>query len=83
MFGMTVDEWSSTPGFLQQFVSEEDQGSFSWNYWNRVQPLAFPATFRFRGIRKDGSVFAAETDMIPLTYGGHTIALHFVREVRA
>ena len=31
-------------------------------------------TFRFRGIRKDGSAFPAETDMIPLTFGGHTYA---------
>lgn len=81
MFGLTPDEWANTPGFLQHFVHEEDQGLFSWNYWNRVQPLAFPVTFRFRGIRKDGSTFDAETDMIPLTFGGHTVAYHFVRQV--
>lgn len=81
MFGLTADEWAETPGFLQHFVHEEDQGLFSWNYWNRVQPLAFPVTFRFRGIRKDGSAFDAETDMIPLTFGGHTVAYHFVRRV--
>ena len=38
-------------------------------------------TFRFRGVRKDGSAFPAETDMIPLTFGGHTVAYHFVRAV--
>jgi len=44
-----------------------------------VQPLAFPATLRFRAVSKDGSVIQAETDMIPLSFGGHTFAYHFVR----
>ncbi|HZD17940.1 MAG TPA: PAS domain-containing protein [Actinomycetota bacterium] len=81
MFGFTVSELENTPYLLQRLVHEEDQGILSWNYWNRVQPLVFPVTFRFRGVRKDGSTFAAETDMIPLTFGGHTIAYHFVRKV--
>src|SRR4026207_800041 len=73
------DELNDTPHFLQRMVHEDDQQHFSWNYWNRVQALAFPTTFRFRGTRKDGSTFQAETDMIPFTYGGHTFAYHFVR----
>ena len=75
------DELNDTPAFLQRMVHEDDQQHFSWNYWNRVQALAFPTTFRFRGTRKDGSAFLAETDMIPFTYGGHTFAYHFVRNV--
>jgi PAS domain S-box-containing protein len=75
------DELNDTPKFLQRMVHEDDQQHFSWNYWNRVQALAFPTTFRFRGTRKDGSAFQAETDMIPFTYGGHTFAYHFVRNV--
>jgi PAS domain S-box-containing protein len=75
------DELNDTPNFLQGMVHEDDQQHFSWNYWNRVQALAFPTTFRFRGTRKDGSAFQAETDMIPFTYGGHTFAYHFVRNV--
>jgi PAS domain S-box-containing protein len=75
------DELNDTPNFLQRMVDEDDQQHFSWNYWNRVQALAFPTTFRFRGTRKDGSTFQAETDMIPFTYGGHTFAYHFVRNV--
>jgi PAS domain S-box-containing protein len=81
MFGYTVDELENMPYFLQRMVHEVDQENLSWNYWNRVQPLAFPVTFRFRGVRKDGNAFQAETDMIPLTFGGHTIAYHFVRKV--
>jgi PAS domain S-box-containing protein len=75
------DELNDTPSFLQRMVYEDDQQHFSWNYWNRVQALAFPTTFRFRGMRKDGSAFQAETDMIPFTYGGHTFAYHFVRRI--
>jgi PAS domain S-box-containing protein len=80
-FGYTVDELENTPGLLQRLVHEDDQGNFSWNYWNRVQAQAFPVTFRFTGVRKDGSTFRAETEMIPLTYGGHVVAYHFVRRV--
>ena len=83
MFGSSVAALENTPGFLQRFVHEDDQGMFSWSYWNRVQALAFPTTFRFRGVRADGAEFDAETDMIPLTFGGHTIAYHFVRQVGA
>jgi hypothetical protein len=32
-------------------------------------------------MRRDGSAFQAETEMIPLTYGGHTFAYHFDRNV--
>jgi PAS domain S-box-containing protein len=74
-------ELNDTPGLLQRFVHEDDQGMFSWNYWNRVQALAFPATFRFRGVRKDGTEVPLETDMIPMAFGGHTFAYHFVRTV--
>ena len=81
LFGYAVDELENSPYLLQRIVHEDDQGQFSWNYWNRVQALAFPTTFRFRAVRKDGTTFDAETDMIPLTFGGHTIAYHFVRDV--
>jgi PAS domain S-box-containing protein len=75
------DELNDTPHLLQRLVQEDDQELVSWNYWNRVQPLAFPVTFRFRGKRKDGSACLVETDMIPVSYGGHTFAYHFVRSV--
>ena len=81
LFGYTVEEWCATQPFLENFVAEEDRAIFSWNYHNRVATLAFPVTFRFRGLRKDGSRFSAETEMIPITYRGHAVAYHFVRQV--
>jgi PAS domain S-box-containing protein len=82
MFGYdSPDELNNTPYLLQRLVHEDDQQLVSWNYWNRVQALAYPVTFRFRGMCKDGSTCLVETDMVPLTFGGHTFAYHFVRRV--
>jgi PAS domain S-box-containing protein len=76
------DALNNTPLLLQRLVHEDDQQLFSWHYWNRVQAHAFPVTFRFRGMRKDGTTLQVETDMIPLSFGGHTFAYHFVRTLR-
>ncbi|MHB8575494.1 MAG: PAS domain-containing protein [Dehalococcoidia bacterium] len=81
MFGYTVPEWRERPNFLDSFVAEDDQDQYGWNYQHRVAAFAFPVTFRFRGRRKDGSTFAAETDMIPISFQGHAVAYHFVRQV--
>jgi PAS domain S-box-containing protein len=82
LFGYaSADELADTPHLLQRLVHEDDQELFSWMYWHRIQAGSFPVTFRFRGTRKDGSVCQVETDMIPLAYGGHTFAYHFVRVV--
>jgi len=76
-----ADELRDTPSLLQRIVHEDDQQLFSWLYWNRVQAHAFPVSRRFRGVRKDGTTVDAESDLIPLTFGGHTFAYHFVRVV--
>jgi PAS domain-containing protein len=81
LFGFSVEEWCATQPFLDNFVAEEDRSVFSWNYHHRVAALAFPVTFRFRGLRKDGSTSPAETDMIPISCRGYAVAYHFVRRV--
>ena len=81
MFGYTLEEMNAHPPFLATFVAEQDQENFAWNYQNRVVPLAFPVTFRFTALSKDGSTFRAETDMIPISFDGHSVAYHFVRQV--
>lgn len=83
LFGYTVAEWEATTDFAHTFVADEDRGPYVWNYQNRVHGKTVPTTFRFKGLRKDGSTFDAETDMIPLAYEGHVVAYHFVREVGA
>jgi PAS domain S-box-containing protein len=82
MFGMTVEEWSRMPDFLRDFVAPQDQEVFAANYQKHVALLTGPVTFRFTAIRKNGETFAAETDMIPITWNGYPVAYHFVREVR-
>jgi len=80
LFGYTVQEWRAVPAFLEGFVAPQDRQRFSENYAQVVSELTAPITFRFRAVRKDGSTFLAETDMIPLVYQGHAVAYHFVRE---
>jgi len=82
MFGMTVKEWSAVPDFLAGFVTEKDREMVSRNYQQHVSALSRPVTFRFGARRKDGSTFTVETEMIPLSWRGHPVAYHFVREVR-
>jgi PAS domain S-box-containing protein len=82
MFGLTSEEWSAVPNFLAGFVAEEDQELVAKNYQQHVAALTRPVTFRFRARRKDGSAFTAETEMIPMSWRGHPVAYHFVREVR-
>jgi PAS domain S-box-containing protein len=81
MFGYTVAEWRAVPAFLEYFVTPEDRERFSDNFYRSVHELTAPITFRFRALRKDGSTFLAETDMIPIVYQSHQIAYHFVREI--
>lgn len=54
-------ELNDTPRLLQRVVAEDDQSMFSWAYRNRVKALAFPVTFRFTGVRKDGTTRSRPT----------------------
>ena len=81
MFGISVAEFARTTDFLGQFVDERDQEMFAGHYAKQIGHLQGPLRFRFRAKRKDGSTFDAETDMIPVGFGGHVVAYHFVRQV--
>lgn len=83
MLGHSVAELENSPWTLQRMVHEDDREQFSWNCGNRVHTRASPVMLRFRGLHRDGSTIPMETEMIPLTFGGHTIAYHFVRRVSA
>ena len=74
-------EWAQADDFLGTFVDPKDQEMFGRNYSRQVGHLAGPLRFRFKARRKDGSTFDAETDMVPITFGGHAVAYHFVRKV--
>src|SRR4029079_2203241 len=55
MHGMTVEERAHQPTFLNDFIAEEDREMYARNYQEHVAGLRHPITFRFRGLRKDGS----------------------------
>jgi PAS domain S-box-containing protein len=82
MFGLTVEEWRKVPNFLESFVAAQDRELFASNYGEHVAELKNPVSFRFHGVRKNGEIFLAETEMIPFSWNGHPIAYHFVREIR-
>jgi PAS domain-containing protein len=81
MYGYSVGERRASESFLDTFIVEEDQDMYASNYQTRVAPLVFPVAFRFRARRKDGSTFSAETGMIPISWEGHAITYHFVRQI--
>ncbi len=82
MFGLTVKEWQAMEGFVNKHAVEEDQELIINNYHQHIHQSLTPVRFRFRAIRKDGSKFEAETDMIPFPWRGEMLALHFFREVK-
>ena len=82
MFGYASPAaWAKTKDFLGAFVDPKDQEAYGRNYGKHVGHLQGPVRFRFKARRKDGSTFDAETDMVPLSFGGHVVAYHFVRKV--
>ena len=82
MFGLTTKEWAAAPNFLGDFVVEQDQEMVANNYQRHVATITRPVSFRFRALRKDGSTFTAETEMIPMSWRGNPVAYHFMREVK-
>ena len=83
MFGYDVGDWQAVDDFAATFIADESRSLYVWHYQHQVGGLQYPVSFRYRGKRKDGSTFDAETDMIPLTYSGHVVAYHFVRQTGA
>ena len=80
LFGYaSTEEWAATGDFLGANVDAKDQQMYAGNYGKHVGHLQGPIRFKFKARKKDGSTFNAETDMIPLCFGGHPVAYHFVR----
>ena len=82
MFGLSVSEWEAMEGFVNKHVAYEDQELYINSYHEHVHQKLTPVTFRFKGLRKDGSTFRGETDLIPFPWRGEMLALQFLREVK-
>jgi PAS domain S-box-containing protein len=80
MFGYkNAAELCRVESFLGDLVAEKDQKMFAKQFHTHVANLSRPVTFKFTAKMKNGKTFAAETDMIPITFQGHALAYHFVR----
>ena len=82
MFGYSVKELCAQTPFLEKMVAKDYREFFSLNFHLHVVQLLSPITFRFKGLKKGGKEFSAETDMIPFCWNNHIIAFHFVREIK-
>lgn len=82
MFGLTVAEWQAMEGFVNRHVAEEDQELIISTYQEHIHRKLTPVRFSVKALRKGGSSFQAEIDMIPFPWKGEMLALHFVREVK-
>ena len=82
MLGTTVEEWQRLENFRDTFVAAGDRQSYCDTYERVVHGLDWPATYRFRAVRQDGSGFDAEATIVPLTFAGRKLAYHFVRPVQ-
>jgi len=79
MFGLTVSEWEGMEGFINKHVAQADVEGFVNAFHKHVHQELTPTRIQFTGLRKDGSSFRAELDMIPFPWRGEMLALHFVR----
>lgn len=82
LFGINKADFTKGADFLGTYVDASDRERFAQNYSKHVGHLAGPVRFQFKARRKDGSTFMAETDMIPIAFGGHAVAYHFVRKAK-
>ena len=82
MYGLTVKDWVAMEGFVNKHTAEPDVERYIQNYNEHIHQKLTPVKFRFKAVRKDGSTFNAETDLIPFPWRGEMLAFHFVREVK-
>lgn len=81
MFGLSVAEWEKMEGFVDKHAAPEDQATIIDAYQLHIHQELTPARLQVNCLRKDGSRFRAEIDMIPFPWRGEMLALHFVREI--
>ena len=82
MFGLKVKEWEAMDDFVNKHIAKEDVEKTVNFYHQHIHQKLTPVRFQLTGVRKDGSRFKAETDMIPFPWRGEMLAFHFFREVK-
>lgn len=74
----SAQEWSQTPGFLELFVDDEaGRNAFMTAYWsalNNMNASSVELTWR----RRDGGRVKSSMVILPMTYEGHILSVHFI-----
>ncbi len=82
MLGLTVAEWEKMEGFVNKHVAAADQATLIEAYQRHIHGELTPTRLQVKAVRKDGSTFNVEIDMIPFPWRGEMLALHFCREIK-
>ncbi len=71
-------DWSKTPGFLETFVDDEiSRNAFMTAYWRAVNDMdASSVAINWR--KKDGTKVRSTMVILPMTYEGHILSVHFI-----
>lgn len=74
----TASELSSQKGtFLDNFVSEPSQAVLAKAY-NDAMSKKISSTFPIHWKKKNGGTVLAKVNLVPIVYGDHLFALHFI-----
>jgi PAS domain S-box-containing protein len=82
LHGTTIDEWERCESIVDTYVQPDDRNVVVNHYLQTIQGFGSPVRFQYRARRQNGSTFKVELDMIPITWAGNAVALHFVREAK-
>jgi PAS domain-containing protein len=75
---LSPQDWSKTPGFLEVFVYDEaSKNAFMTAYWSAINNMnASSVEINWR--RKDNKKLKSTMIILPMTYEGHILSVHFI-----
>ena len=74
----TPQDWSKIPGYLEVFVDDEaSRNALMSAYWNAVNNMN-ASTIRLTWRRKDGTKVDSNMILLPMTYEGQILLVHFI-----
>lgn len=71
-------EWAQTPGFLELFIDDEaGRNAFMTSYWSALKDMN-ASSVQLTWRRRDGSRVKSTMVILPMTYEGHILSVHFI-----
>ncbi|MCW3996366.1 MAG: PAS domain-containing protein [Candidatus Bathyarchaeota archaeon] len=74
-------EWAKTPGFLDLYVDESSRETVAAAYWNAADSFN-ASTIEVTWKKKDGTTKTSKVIMVPMTFEGHILVVHFLTNVK-